>query len=272
MIYKPGRRNSNAIVCPGLYIIQGRSFKKYALQLYRYSDIIEQRGDEMAVRLYHGSEKIIEKPEYGKGARHNDYGKGFYCTENIELAKEWACAKQKNGYANIYEMDLTGLHVLNLNSSEYNILNWLAILADNRSYWQNGSIAEQAKNYIKDNFLIDISGYDVVIGYRADDSYFSFAQDFVAGVISLQKLSEAMRLGKLGEQIVLKSQKAFERIAFAGYETVAMEDYYKKKMERDREARRAYRRGKQEAANVNDLFILDIMREGIGNGDARLSV
>ena len=36
--------------------------------------------------LYHGSQVIVEKPEYGKGARNNDYGKGFYCTEEIELA------------------------------------------------------------------------------------------------------------------------------------------------------------------------------------------
>ena len=40
--------------------------------------------------LYHGSEFLIEKPEFGKGARHNDYGRGFYCAENIELAREWA--------------------------------------------------------------------------------------------------------------------------------------------------------------------------------------
>lgn len=122
----------------------------------------------MGTILYHGSENLIEKPQFGKGSLHNDYGRGFYCTENIELAKE------------------------------YNILNWLAILADNRTYWQNGSIAEEAKKYIKEHFLLDISGYDVIIGYRADDSYFSFAQDFVSGLISLQKLSEAMRLGKLG--------------------------------------------------------------------------
>ena len=182
------------------------------------------------MKLYRGSENIIEKPVYGKGARYNDYGKGFYCTENIELAKEWACAKQKNGYANIYDLDLSELNVLNLNSASYNILNWLAILADNRTYWQNGSIAEPAKNYIKENFLPDISTYDVIIGYRADDSYFSFAQDFVSGVISLQKLAQAMRLGKLGEQIVLKSQKAFAQIQFAGYENADAEEYYIKRM------------------------------------------
>ena len=224
------------------------------------------------MKLYHGSENIIEKPVYGKGARYNDYGKGFYCTENIELAKEWACAKQKNGYANIYDLDLSELNVLNLNSASYNILNWLAILADNRTYWQNGSIAESAKNYIKENFLPDISAYDVIIGYRADDSYFSFAQDFVSGVISLQKLAQAMRLGKLGEQIVLKSQKAFAQIQFAGYENADAEEYYIKKNEREREARRQYRRNKKEKADVNELFILDIMREEIKNGDARLSV
>lgn len=224
------------------------------------------------MKLYHGSKNIIEKPVYGKGARYNDYGKGFYCTENIELAKEWACAKQKNGYANIYDLDLSELNVLNLNSASYNILNWLAILADNRTYWQNGSIAEPAKNYIKENFLPDISAYDVIIGYRADDSYFSFAQDFVSGVISLQKLAQAMRLGKLGEQIVLKSQKAFAQIQFAGYENADAEEYYIKKNEREREARRQYRRNKKEQADVNELFILDIMREEIKNGDARLSV
>lgn len=220
--------------------------------------------------LYHGSEFLIEKPEFGKGARHNDYGRGFYCTENIELAREWACVKQKNGYVNIYELEMEGLKVLNLNDSKYHILNWLAILADNRTYWQNGSIAEEAKKYIKEHFLIDITPYDIIVGYRADDSYFSFAQDFVSGVISLEKLSEAMRLGKLGEQIVLKSPKAFETIYFQNYENVDAEIYYIKKVEREREARREYRRRKKESADIHELFMLDIMREGMENGDTRL--
>ena len=170
----------------------------------------------------------------------------------------------------IYELDMEGLKVLNLNDSKYHILNWLAILADNRTYWQNGSIAEEAKKYIKEHFLIDITPYDIIVGYRADDSYFSFAQDFVSGVISLEKLSEAMRLGKLGEQIVLKSPKAFETIYFQNYENVDAEIYYIKKAEREREARREYRRRKKESADIHELFMLDIMREGVENGDTRL--
>ena len=85
--------------------------------------------------LYHGSQIILEKPEYGKGARNNDYGRGFYCTEEIEPAREWACAKQTNGYVNQYKLNLEGLQVLNLNNGKYNILNWLALLAANRTYW-----------------------------------------------------------------------------------------------------------------------------------------
>lgn len=220
--------------------------------------------------LYHGSEVIVEKPEYGKGARTNDYGRGFYCTEELELAKEWACAKGRNGYANRYEMELEKMKILNLNSSDYHILNWLALLADNRTYWQRGSISEEAKRYIHDNFLPDISEYDVIIGYRADDSYFAFAQDFVAGTISLQKLSEAMRLGKLGEQIVLKSRRAFEEIRYLGSEFVSAEEYYGKKLEREREAKREYRKKRENVAQINEIFILDIMREGMKNEDLRL--
>lgn len=38
--------------------------------------------------IYHGSGEIIEKPQFGYGNPKNDYGLGFYCTEDIELAKE----------------------------------------------------------------------------------------------------------------------------------------------------------------------------------------
>ena len=53
--------------------------------------------------IYHGSKDIIEKPEFGKGNKKNDYGLGFYCTENVELAKEAERNVHKLGF--IVSMD-----------------------------------------------------------------------------------------------------------------------------------------------------------------------
>lgn len=222
------------------------------------------------IRLYHGSEYIIDTPQYGIGSLRNDYGQGFYCTEHIELAKEWACTHGTDGYANIYDLDLTGLNILELNRPPLNVLNWLALLADNRTYWEKNSISEDAKNYLKENFLIDIKPYDIIIGYRADDSYFTFAKNFVANTISLQQLSEAMILGKLGNQIVLKSREAFEQLTFVGAESAPAGIYYDLKMKRDKEARSEFRNSVRKRSNRNDLFMLDIMREEIKDGDQRL--
>lgn len=224
----------------------------------------------MGKSIFHGSNQIIEKPEYGKGSTANDYGRGFYCTENIELAREWACAKNTDGYVNQYELDMDELKVLNLNDIQYHILNWLALLARYRSYWQQKSIAAEAKNYLQEHFLPDISDCDVIVGYRADDSYFSFAQDFVSSTISLRQLKYAMHLGKLGEQIVLKSERAFSKLSFVGYEDVQAEEYYLKKVQRDKQARREYRRKQTESASAADLFMIDILREGIQDDDPRL--
>ena len=220
--------------------------------------------------VYHGSEHIIELPVYNGSKRTNDYGCGFYTTKSPELTKEWACSDNRDGFANRYELDLNGLSILNLNVPEYTILNWLAILARYRTYWQNSSIAEEAKNYLHEHFFIDPSGYDIIIGYRADDSYFTFAQDFISGAISLEKLSEAMRLGKLGEQIVLKSRESFTHIQFTGAEPASAAVYYEKKTVRDREARREYRKTKRSPDSIHELFMIDIMREAIQNDDPRL--
>ena len=220
--------------------------------------------------VYHGSDHIVETPLYNGSKRTNDYGYGFYTTENKELAMEWACSDNRDGFANVYELNTDGLEILNLNDPQYSILNWLAILSKYRSYWQSGSVAEEAKDYLQKNFFVDPSGYDIVIGYRADDSYFSFAQDFVSGAISFRKLSEAMRLGKLGEQVVLKSEKSFSHIRFINAEPAAAVTYYEKKSVRDRDARRAYRLSRQKEENIHELYMLDIMREEIKNGDPRL--
>lgn len=184
---------------------------------------------QMKRKIYHGSSEIIEKPEFGYGKPYNDYGLGFYCTEQIDMAREWGVSKEKDGIANCYEIDCSGLEILNLNDEKYCILHWLSILLENREFEVSSALAAEAKEYILKNFKIEYEEYDAIVGYHADDSYFSFAQDFINGAISYRQLNRAMHLGKLGQQFVLKSKKAFQQIEFTGYESAASKEWYRKR-------------------------------------------
>ena len=220
--------------------------------------------------IYHGSSKIIEKPVFGMGNPNNDYGLGFYCTESEELAKEWACSTDSDGYANKYSLDLTGLSVLSLTNGEFNILNWLFVLLENRQFRISGNIADQAKEYIFNNFAIDYKNYDIIKGYRADDAYFSFANAFLNNTISVSQLEKAMVLGKLGEQVVAISQKAFDALEFIEATVAPNETYLPKKIARDSAARDEFRKEKSRGSVLTEKYILDIIREGWKNDDERL--
>lgn len=221
--------------------------------------------------IYHGSKDRIEKPEYGRGKPYNDYGLGFYCTEDIEMAKEWSCGEDHDGVVNIYEIDTTGLKILNLNDVDFTILHWLAVLLKNRSFRLTNQIAKDAKEYLLENFPVNTAFYDVIIGYRADDSYFSFAEDFLNNAISVKKLEKAMRLGNLGEQFVVTSPLAFERIRFVDAKNVPRSKYYVLKSKRDKAARSAYLNSDRRPSYSSDeLYMLDFMRQGVKPDDSRL--
>lgn len=224
----------------------------------------------MEKTVYHGSEFLIKVPEFGKGNPHNDYGLGFYCTESKELAKEWAVSHGGNGYSNCYTLDLSNLRIMHLNQPQFNILNWLALLVKNRVFEVQDGLPSEGKEYLLETFLPDVEGYDVIIGYRADDSYFSFARAFLNNTISLAQLQKAMYLGELGEQIVLMTSKAFANIRFVEAEIAECDKYLPLKTNRDVAARRAFQDEKRREKVVGATYMLDILREGWKNNDPRL--
>lgn len=224
----------------------------------------------MIKKLYHGSDHIIEKTVFGAGKAYNDYGRGFYCTETLEMAKEWGVSRDKSGFANSYEIETDGLSILDLNDEQYCILHWLTLLLQNREFEISSPLTQEAKEYLTRNFSIDDSVYDAIIGYRADDSYFSFAQDFINGTISYRQLGNAMRLGKLGRQFVLKSKAAFNRLHFVGYEEASSDEWYVKKTERDKSARREYLNEEQNRRQRGDIYITQMMDEEMTPDDTRL--
>ena len=213
---------------------------------------------------------IVEAPTFGVGNPRNDYGLGFYCTRSLELAKEWGASEEVDGFANEYLFDASGLRVLDLNGGDFTILHWLAVLLENRTFRISGDIAPLAREFMLERFHVDYADSDVICGYRADDSYFSFANAFLNNALSLSRLERAMTLGNLGEQVVVRSKKAFGRIAFTAAQRAESAVYYPRKMAQDGEARAIYRDQVKLEDLQGDATILTIMQQDWRADDARL--
>lgn len=215
------------------------------------------------ITIFHGSEKIIEHPIWDEGRKNNDFGIGFYCTESLELAKEWAVSSLRDGFANKYTLDTKHLNILNLNSSAYTILNWIAVLVEYRLFSITTPVARRAKSYLIEKFSVTVNAFDIIRGYRADDSYFDYAESFINNAISIEQLAQAMKLGKLGEQIVIKSKHAFKKLKYEGFEVAEQGKYYVHRKSRNDEANRQYFEMLDKESD--GLYIQDIIRGGITN-------
>ena len=220
------------------------------------------------ITIYHGSKQIVDSPTFGLGRVNNDFGLGFYCTQSSDLAKEWAVSSLNDGFANRYTLDTEYLNILNLNSPDYTILNWMAVLVDHRLFSIKTPVARRAKQYLAQHFGINVNAYDMITGYRADDSYFDYAEAFLNNAITVEQLARAMQLGKLGEQICIKSKFAFSKIKYVGFESADKDRYYILRKARNDEANQSYLDILEE--ETDGLYIQDIIRGGVSNDDPRI--
>lgn len=194
------------------------------------------------ITLYHGSPNKVVIPQYGCGDDKHDYGWGFYLTDDIELAKEWAVCRpdEKNGWVHKYELECDELKILDF--KEYDVLAWLAELMKHRDAADSKRYRMLAKKFIA-KYGKDTDEYDVIKGWRADASYFYIAKEFVRDNIDIDILEELLLLGGLGTQYCVKSERAYSRLHEITGELLSVEyaefnDRYNK---RDVEARKNMR-------------------------------
>ena len=194
------------------------------------------------ITLSHGSPNKVVIPQYGCGDDKHDYGRGFYLTDDIELAKEWAVCRpdEKNGWVHKYELECDELKILDF--KEYDVLAWLAELMKHRDAADSKRYRMLAKKFIA-KYGKDTDEYDVIKGWRADASYFYIAKEFVRDNIDIDILEELLLLGGLGTQYCVKSERAYSRLHEITGELLSVEyaefnDRYNK---RDVEARKNMR-------------------------------
>ena len=115
--------------------------------------------------LFHGSPDKMIVPTYGLGNEKHDYGKGFYLTESIELAKEWAVCRpnEANGWVHEYEIDTDGLKILDF--QRLNVLVWLAELMKHRDAADTRRYRMLAGKFIE-KYGVNTDGYDIIKGWK----------------------------------------------------------------------------------------------------------
>ena len=189
--------------------------------------------------LFHGTPNKIVTPTFGLGEDRHDYGRGFYLTEDFNLAKEWAACRpdKSNGWVHTYILDMSTLKVLDF--QQLDVLVWLAELMKHRAAADSKRYRLLSARFI-DKYGIDTSEYDVIKGWRANASYFYIAKEFVKDNIDIEILEELLSLGGLGIQYCLKSELAFSKLKEIreGLASVEYEEFNEKYNERDSIARR----------------------------------
>lgn len=163
------------------------------------------------MELYHGSVNKEFIPQYGFGEEKHDYGRGFYLTRNVELAKEWAVCNPNstNGWVHKYTLDGDKLKILDF--EKLGILAWIAELMKHRDADSSKRYRILSKKFIE-KYGIDTVDYDVIKGWRANASYFYITKAFVRDEVDVDILEELFRLGDLGIQYCLKSEIAFREL------------------------------------------------------------
>ena len=207
--------------------------------------------------FYYGADCLVIRPEFNKGNPSNDYGLGFYLTENKELAKLWASKFENGGYLIEYDVDVEKLKILHLATIEdQDVLTWIYLLISHRFSKEERLENKTNIEWLAEHYPFDLGDYDVIVGYRADDSYFDYSRDFVRNDLSLELLKDAMRLGKLGTQFVLMSQKAFEHIKYVKSEFIPKSDDYH--IFRAKTKAEYFKLRKED--DINNTYLRDIMR------------
>ena len=188
--------------------------------------------------LFHGSAAESVAPTFGLGDDRHDYGRGFYLTDDLSLAKEWAVCRPEatNGWVHAYRINDDGLSVLDF--QQLGVLAWMAELMKHREAGRSKRFNMLSEKFVA-KYGVDSSGYDIIRGWRANASYFYIVTEFVHDEIDIDILEDLLMLGGLGMQYCLKSERAFASVTRVdGYpQPVDYSVFNPKYSERDRQAR-----------------------------------
>lgn len=153
--------------------------------------------DDDRLILYHGSKQGIVGDIQPKSREDCDFGVGFYTGTDTIQPLTLVCG-EPNPKFYVVDLKLEGLKVLEMELG----LEWAMVVAYHRGYMD---IIKGTEMYEKYAHFLD--GYDMVIGYIANDRLYTELTRFFNGDITDVALMNCLVALDLGKQYVAKTQK-----------------------------------------------------------------
>ena len=152
--------------------------------------------------LYHGSKKGIVGDIAPISRDECDFGSGFYMGTNTLQPLTLVCNEDKPKFYTV-ELDMTGLKVLTVEIG----MDWAMLIAYYRKEMES---AKGTPIYEKYAHMAD--GYDVIIGYIANDRMYTELSRFFNKTLTDVALINCLSALDLGKQYVAISEKACRQI------------------------------------------------------------
>lgn len=152
--------------------------------------------------LYHGSKKGLQGDIAPVSRRECDFGKGFYMGTTTLQPLTLVCAEAKPKFYTV-ELDLTGLKVLSVGID----MDWAMLIAYFRKEMED---AKGTAIYEKYAHFAD--GYDVIVGYIANDRMYTELSRFFNRTLTDVALINCLSALDLGMQYVAVTKKACKQI------------------------------------------------------------
>lgn len=177
--------------------------KRNNIDLFDYiAKQVKRDADDNKLIVYHGSKKGIAGKIEPISRESCDFGKGFYLGTDPAQPLTLICDEDKPILYTM-KLDLTGLKVLKVEMN----LEWAMLIAYYRGYMDEVTGSEIYKKYER---LAD--GYDVILGYIANDRMYRVMKNFFEKEITDAALIHSLSALDLGRQYVCKTAKACDQL------------------------------------------------------------
>ena len=150
------------------------------------------------MKVYHGSDTVVQKPRILHSKRRMDFGSGFYTTQSRTQAEKWARSvrrRRDSPEAFVTEFDYEEKPEMNVLIFDGPFAEWFDFIIRNR----------------KGTFTHD---YDIIIGPVADDSVYDTLFLFESGYITREEAIRKLNSAKLDGQILFHTDKSMECITY----------------------------------------------------------